>query len=305
MTGSALPTGIKTLVVPRTHDLGDGFEVRRALPSAEQRMVGPFVFFDQMGPTVLGPGRGLDVRPHPHIGLATVTYLFDGQILHRDTLGTVQPIEPGAVNWMTAGRGIVHSERTAPERRASGGPLFGIQTWVALPKAHEETAPSFAHHGADALPTLEERGVRIRMIVGSLWGATSPVATFSETVYADVMLDRGGRIRIPAEHEERAAYVAAGAVTIDGDSFESGRMLVFRPGAEIVVGAAAPARVMLFGGEPMDGPRRVWWNFVSSSPERIEQAKADWREGRLGSVPGETEFIPLPDDPKKRAVDYP
>jgi hypothetical protein len=293
------------VVVPRTRDLGDGFEVRRALPSAERRMVGPFVFFDQMGPTVLAPGRGLDVRPHPHIGLATVTYLFEGQILHRDSLGTVQAIEPGAVNWMTAGRGIVHSERTAPERRAAGGPLFGIQTWVALPKAHEETAPSFAHHAAEALPVLEERGARVRMIVGALWGARSPVATFTETFYADAALDRGARVQLPATHEERAAYVAQGAVTVDGSAFAAGRMLVFRPGAEIVVAATEPARVMLFGGEPMDGPRRVWWNFVASAPERIEQAKADWRAGRLGSVPGETEFIPLPDEPQKRPVDYP
>ena len=305
MAGSPPPPGLDALIVPRTRDLGDGFEVRRALPSAERRMVGPFVFFDQMGPTMLAAGRGLDVRPHPHIGLATVTYLFDGQILHRDSLGTVQPIEPGAVNWMTAGRGIVHSERTAPERRASGGPLFGIQTWVALPKSHEETAPSFAHHGAKALPTLDERGVRVRMIVGSLWGATSPVATFSETFYADATLDRGARLQLAAEHEERAAYVVGGTITLDGNAFGAGQMLVFRPGVEILIEAAEPAQIMLLGGEPMDGPRRVWWNFVSSSAERIEQAKADWREGRLGSVPGDTEFIPLPDEPTKKAVDYP
>jgi redox-sensitive bicupin YhaK (pirin superfamily) len=300
----ALPPSLETLIVPRTRDLGDGFEVRRALPSAERRMIGPFVFFDQMGPMELRPGRGLDVRPHPHIGLATVTYLFDGEILHRDSLGTVQAIEPGAVNWMTAGSGIVHSERTAPARRAAGGPLFGIQTWVALPKAHEETAPAFAHHGTDALPLVDERGVRVRMIVGSLWGTRSPVETFSEMFYADAALDPAARLAVPADHEERAAYVAAGSIAVDGHAFESGRLLVFRPGAGIVIEATEPARVLLLGGEPMDGPRRVWWNFVSSSPERIEQAKEDWRKGRLGSVPGETEFIPLPGDPGK-SVDYP
>jgi redox-sensitive bicupin YhaK (pirin superfamily) len=304
VSSSPKPSNLEALIVPRTRDLGDGFEVRRALPSAERRMVGPFVFFDQMGPTVLSPGRGLDVRPHPHIGLATVTYLFDGRILHRDSLGTVQTIEPGAVNWMTAGRGIVHSERTPPERRASGGSLFGIQTWVALPKAQEETAPSFAHHGSDTLPTIDERGVRVRMIIGSLWGATSPVETFSETFYADAALDRAARLALPASHEERAAYVAVGSITVDSQPFGVGQLLVFRPGAAVVVEATQPARVLLFGGEPMDGPRRIWWNFVSSSTERIEQAKSDWRDGRLGTVPGETEFIPLPDEPKK-PVDYP
>jgi redox-sensitive bicupin YhaK (pirin superfamily) len=304
VSNSPQPSNLEALIVPRTRDLGDGFEVRRALPSAERRMVGPFVFFDQMGPTVLSPGRGLDVRPHPHIGLATVTYLFDGRILHRDSLGTVQTIEPGAVNWMTAGRGIVHSERTPPEQRAAGGSLFGIQTWVALPKAQEETAPSFAHHGSDTLPTIDERGIRVRMIIGSLWGATSPVETFSETFYADAALDRAARLALPAGHEERAAYVAVGSITVDGQPFEVGQLLVFRPGAAIVIEATRPARVLLFGGEPMDGPRRIWWNFVSSSTERIEQAKSDWRDGRLGTVPGETEFIPLPDEPKK-PVDYP
>lgn len=285
------------IIAPRTRDLGDGFEVRRVLPSAQRRTIGPFVFFDQMGPTDLRAGTGLDVRPHPHIGLATVTYLFEGEILHRDSLGTVQPIRPGAVNWMTAGRGIVHSERTPPELRASGTRLFGIQTWVGLPRDREEVEPSFAHHAESQLPVIEGESKRVRLIAGALSGARSPLAVFSDMFYADAALDAGARLELPAEHPERAIYVAWGRVAIGDATVAAGRMLVFRQGGRVTISAAEPARVLLLGGEPLDGPRHVWWNFVSSSPERLEQAKADWREGRFAMVPGETEFIPLPDEP--------
>ncbi|MEP7057712.1 MAG: pirin family protein [Caldimonas sp.] len=290
---------IEAVVIPRTADLGDGFTVRRALPSAQRRMVGPFVFFDQMGPALLRAGSGLDVRPHPHIGLATVTYLFDGEILHRDSLGSVQTIRPGELNWMTAGRGIVHSERTPPERRVRGGPVFGIQAWVALPRAHEETEPSFAHHGVQALPLLDDIGFEARLIAGSLDGVRAPVDVFSEMFYADLALQEGGRFGFPAEPVERAAYVVEGRITVGASGsaeFGSEQLIVFAPGAEIVLEAAGgAARVMLFGGEPMDGPRHLWWNFVASRTERLEQAKADWRAGRFAPVPGETEFIPLPE----------
>lgn len=285
---------VELVVVPRTRDLG-GFEVRRVLPSAQRRMVGPFVFFDQMGPAVFSPGQGIDVRPHPHIGLATVTYLFDGTIVHRDSLGTLQPIVPGEVNWMTAGRGIVHSERSDPERRKHPDRMFGLQIWVALPNRHEETAPSFAHHPVTDLPLIVDADKTVRIVVGSLYGKTSPVETFSEMFYADVVLSPGAKLPIDAGHEERAAYLLEGTIEIDGQKFESGRLLVFAPGARATAAAAKGARLVLLGGEPMDGPRHVWWNFVSSRKERIEQAKDDWRNARFASVPGETEFIPLPD----------
>lgn len=289
-TGAA----VETIIVPRARDLG-GFEVRRALPSAKRQMIGPFIFWDQMGPSVFKAGTGIDVRPHPHIGLATLTYLFEGQILHRDSLGVVQPIDPGEVNWMTAGRGIVHSERTAPEVRLSEAPLFGIQSWIALPERFEETDPGFAHHTAADLPTLEAEGKHVRLIAGKLWGAEAPVKTFSETVYADARLAAGARLPIPAEHEERALYVAQGTVRIGGDDHEASRLLILRPGDAITVTAVTDARLLVFGGEPMDGPRYIWWNFVSRSRDRIEAAKADWRAGRFEAVPGESEWIPLPD----------
>jgi hypothetical protein len=288
---------METLIVTRTRDLGDGFEVRRALPSARRRMVGPFIFLDQMGPAVFRSGHGLDVRPHPHIGLATVTYLFAGEILHRDSLGVVQPIRPGEVNWMTAGRGIVHSERTGPETRAAGGRLFGMQAWVALPKQYEETAPDFVHHASDTMPFLEGEGVRMHLIAGSLHGKRSPVRTFSDMFYADVALEAGAGFVLPAEHEERALYLAEGSVEIDGIAFSAGELVVFRPGSEIDFRAPEPARMMLLGGEPMDGPRHIFWNFVSSSQERLEAAKADWKARRFAQVPQETEFIPLPEEP--------
>jgi redox-sensitive bicupin YhaK (pirin superfamily) len=285
---------VETVILPRTRDLGDGFTVRRALPSMRRRMVGPFIFFDQMGPVVLRGGQGLDVRPHPHIGLATVTYLFEGEILHRDSLGTVQPIRPGAVNWMTAGRGIAHSERTPKEVRAAGGKLFGIQIWVALPKKDEEMDPAFAHIPAEALPVIEEAGTRVRLIAGSLHGARSPVPTRSELFYADAGLDPGARFEVPADHEERALFVAEGSVEVAGEAFVAGQLVILRPGKAAVVEARGLARLLLLGGATMDGPRHIWWNLVSSSREQIEQAKADWSSGRFPKVPGETEFIPLP-----------
>jgi len=287
---------VDMIVLPPVRDLGDGFTVRRALPSAHRRMVGPFIFFDQMGPVTLSAGDGLDVRPHPHIGLATVTYLLEGEILHRDSLGSVQAIRPGAVNWMTAGRGIVHSERSADDVRAAGGPLFGLQTWVALPKAQEETAPAFFHHTADSIPQAEADGVTIRVVAGSSDGMTSPVQTFSAMLYADVALADGARYRLTAEHIERAVYVITGAVAVEGQQggFAAGELVIFKPGEEIVMRAEGPTRLMLVGGEPLAEPRNIYWNFVSSSKDRIEQAKEDWIGQRFDKVPGETEFIPLP-----------
>jgi redox-sensitive bicupin YhaK (pirin superfamily) len=284
---------IETRIAPPIRDLGDGFQVRRALPHASRRSVGPFVFFDQMGPVALAPGKGLDVRPHPHIGLATVTYLFEGEIMHRDSLGTVQPIRPGEVNWMTAGRGIVHSERTPGELRASGSSLFGIQTWIALPAEEEESEPSFSHHAG--LPMIEDDGVAVRLILGDLLGLASPVPTLSPTFYADVSIDATRRFALPAKHEERAVYVVQGIIDIGAESFGVGEAAVLEPGAEVLLVARSSARVLLFGGARLDAPRFVWWNFVSSRKERIVHAAEEWKAGRFPAVPGETEFIPLPD----------
>jgi redox-sensitive bicupin YhaK (pirin superfamily) len=287
---------IETVIVPRTRDLG-GFEVRRVLPSRMRQMVGPFIFFDHMGPVEFSVGKGINVRPHPHINLATVTYLFDGEIIHRDSLGTMMPIRPGAVNWMTAGRGIVHSERTSPELKARGSRVFGLQTWVALPAAHEETDPSFAHYEATELPVHEAEGKRVQLVVGQAWGLRSPVKTLSETIYADVTLEPGAVLPLDTAHEERAVYVVSGAVNIGGVGFPSGQLLVLRPDTITVRNPGdEAARLVLIGGETMDGPRHIWWNFVSSRPDRIEQAKADWKAGRFDTVPGDAEeFIPLPD----------
>lgn len=286
---------IETVIVPRARDLG-GFEVRRVLPSRTRQMVGPFIFFDHMGPVEFGVGKGIDVRPHPHINLATVTYLFDGEIIHRDSLGTRMPIRPGAVNWMTAGRGIVHSERTSPELKARGSRVFGLQTWVALPAAHEETDPSFIHYEATELPVLEAEGKRVRLVVGQAWGLRSPVETFTDTIYADVTLEPGAVLPLETAHEERAVYVISGGVTIGSDHFLCDRLLVLRPGTITVRNAENEAtRLVLVGGATMDGPRHIWWNFVSSRPDRIEQAKVDWKAGRFGTVPGDAEeFISLP-----------
>ena len=293
-----LSNGLEMVVVTRMREIVDDFKVRRALPSAKRRMVGPFIFLDQMGPEVLRAGSGLDVAPHPHIGLATVTYLFEGELLHRDSLGVVQAIRPGEVNWMTAGRGIAHSERTPPDMRLTGSELFGIQSWVAMPKKYEESHPDFAHHGADELPIVEGEGKRVRLITGSLYGAQSPVQTLSEMFYADITLVEGARLPIPSEHEERAVYIVEGSVNLlpDEGAYSAGQLLIFKPGAEIILRAheSSPARMMLLGGEPMDEARHIWWNFVSSSKERIEQAKEDWQTGKFAPVPEETEFIPLP-----------
>ena len=284
---------VKQLIVPRSRDIG-GFSVRRALPAAGRQMVGPFIFLDEMGPAIFDPGTGMDVRPHPHIGLSTVTYLFEGEILHRDSLGFVQPIRPGAVNLMTAGSGIVHSERTDEAMRRQGQRLWGLQTWLALPANREEMAPAFAHHPMDTMPLIESLGVSGRIVLGSAYGATSPVPTVSETLYVDLSVASGHSLPIDPTHEERALYIVSGAIEIAGDRFEAGSLLVLRPGDSITVRALEASRVMLLGGEPMDGPRHIWWNFVSASKDRIDSAKADWLAGRFQKVPGETEFIPLP-----------
>jgi len=289
-----MESAIELTIEPRPRDLG-GFSVDRLLPVSQRRSVGPFVFLDRMGPHTFAPGEGMDVRPHPHIGLATVTYLFDGEIMHRDNLGSVQAIRPGDVNWMTAGSGIAHSERTSPDQRRNGASAFGLQSWVALPKAHEETKAAFFHHGKDTLPQGEQGGgVRIRVIAGSAFGLVSPVATFAQTLYCDVSMPAHSRLTVPNEHEERAVLPITGEIAIGGQTVPSGALLVLRSGA-VTIEALTSARLMLIGGEPLDGPRHMWWNFVSSSKDRIEQAKADWKAGRFAQVPGETEFIPLPD----------
>jgi redox-sensitive bicupin YhaK (pirin superfamily) len=265
------------------------------LPAGERRMIGPFIFFDQMGQITFKAGTGIDVRPHPHIGLATITYLFEGEILHRDSLGNAQAIRPGEVNWMTAGRGIVHSERTPEALRMAPSPVFGIQAWVGLPRAQEEMEPSFAHHAAETLPIIEGKGSRVRLMIGSLMGARSPVATVSEMVYADATLGAGARLAFPVEHEERAIYVVKGVIDIASRSFGASQLLVLKRGVETAVVAPQGARLLLLGGAALDGVRHIWWNFVSSSQPRIDQAKAEWKAGRFPAVPGETEFIPLPE----------
>jgi redox-sensitive bicupin YhaK (pirin superfamily) len=288
---------LEQVIKQRRKDLG-GFEVGRVLPYAQRRMVGPFIFFDHMGPVDFAPGipRSVDVRPHPHIGLATVTYLFDGEITHRDSLGVEQPIRPGEVNWMTAGRGITHSERFE-RARAEGGKLHGIQAWVALPKEFEETDPAFAHHPAADLPTYEGGGLWARLVAGEAFGAKAQVKTHSPLFYVHWRLAAGAKAQLPAEYSERAAYVAVGAVEVDGQRYGRGDMLVFTAGEPVLFTAVEPAVVMLLGGEPI-GERFIEWNFVSSSKDRIEQAKSDWRGGRM-KLPDldNQEFIPLPPDP--------
>ncbi len=290
---------VDSIIRGRPRDLGDGFTVLRVLPHAKRRMVGPFVFVDHFGPTVLPAGSSFDVRPHPHIGLATVTYLFEGAILHRDSLGNVQRIEPGAVNWMTAGRGIVHSERTPPDLRGQPLPMHGMQIWVALPRDFEEASPSFVHVPASELPQIELPGARVRVIVGHAFGVCAPVATFSDTVYAALHMDAGAKVTVAAEHDERAIYVADNLVRIDGTPVQAGELAVLAPGVEVHVIAQASSNCMLLGGAPV-GERLVWWNFVASSRERIEAAKAQWQnyalEGsvQFGRVAGDDEHIPLP-----------
>jgi redox-sensitive bicupin YhaK (pirin superfamily) len=292
-----LETAMIDLVIhQRRRDLG-GFEVGRVLPSARRRMIGPFIFFDHMGPVDFPPGipKSVDVRPHPHIGLSTLTYLFDGEIMHRDSVGTEQPIRPGEVNWMTAGRGITHSERFERARR-EGGRMNGIQAWIALPRDHEEDAPSFSHHGEGDLPLIEETGVRLRVIAGETMGARSPVAVYSPLFYVHGELAQEAIATLPVSYPERAAYIVSGTVEVGGEAHERGEMIVFRPGPPLRIRALTPATVVLAGGEPI-GERFIAWNFVSSSRERIEQAKADWRAGRM-KLPDldNGEFIPLPPD---------
>lgn len=292
-TDSALPV-IANVIDGRARELG-GVAIRRVLPAAARRMVGPFTFLDEMN-GAFAAGQGLDVPPHPHIGLATVTYLFDGDMVHRDSLGSLQPIRPGDINWMTAGRGIVHSERTAAERRTQASRLHGLQIWVALPLAHEETEPAFRHHPGASLPERERDGIRLRVLAGSAFGMTSPVQTLSPLFYVEASMSAGSALSLPAEHEERALYVVEGAVGCGPERTEPGRMIVFAPGASVVLRAESDARIVLLGGAPLDGRRYIHWNFVSSSRERIEQAKREWKERRFPTVPGdEVEFVPLPD----------
>ncbi|CAN7354604.1 pirin family protein [Mesorhizobium caraganae] len=287
---------IELMVIPNAKDI-DGFQVRRALPTAKRRLVGPFIFFDRMGPAILRAGQALDVRPHPHIGLSTVTYLFDGKIRHRDSLGTEMVIQPGDVNLMTAGRGIVHSERTPEELRGAPMSVSGLQTWLALPDGKEEVAPVFENTAALHLPEIDAEGVSGRVVIGDFQGLRSPVRADTETLYADLRLAPGASVKIPADAEERAIYTLDGDVSISGDRFPAERLLVFRPGDDLVVSSERGAHFMLFGGASLGSPRHIWWNFVSSSKERIEQAKQEWKTGRFDIVPGdEEEFIPLPDN---------
>lgn len=299
------PTGdevdaIDTVIVPRARDLG-GFEVRRALPAPRRQMVGPFIFFDQMGPAEFLPTKGMDVRPHPHIGLATISYLYRGRMHHRDSLGTDQWIEPGAVNWMVAGHGITHSERTDDATQVGPMPFFGIQTWVALPKDHEDRLPEFIHASADQLPLLEGEGKQVRVILGDAWGERAPVPIASEMFYADALLAAGASVPLPDNHEDRGVYVVEGSVSLAGESYGAGQMMVFRLGDRVSLRAGeAGARLMMLGGATLEGPRYIWWNFVASSRERIEEAKEawrreDWAHGRFQLPPGDdAEFIPLP-----------
>jgi redox-sensitive bicupin YhaK (pirin superfamily) len=289
-----MSSSVALVIKPRTRDLG-GFEVARVLPYAKHRMVGPFIFFDRMGPSDFPAGEGINVRPHPHIGLATVTYLFDGEIMHRDDLGYAQAIRPGDVNWMTAGRGIVHSERTRDEVRDQPSTVFGIQSWIALPKDQEECDPGFFHHSADTLPVISQPGMDMRLIAGSAYGETSPVETASPMFYLDVHTDAGVTLDITNEYAERAVYIVAGDIQLDGTSYGENEMLVLNPDADIDVTASSGTRFMLLGGDPIDGERHIWWNFVSSSKERIEHAKDDWKSGRFGTIDGDDEFVPLPE----------
>ena len=285
---------LESVIVPRSRDLG-GFSVRRALPHASRRLVGPFIFFDHFGPVQFVAGQGMDVRPHPHIGLATVTYLFDGRVVHRDSEGNVQEIAPGAMNLMTAGRGIAHSERTPDLERRIGQTMVGLQSWIALPASREESAPTFQHFDAETLPVVEDGRVTARIIAGSAFGARSPVGMASDWFYVEVKLDSNANAPLDADHEERAIYIVDGEIEIAGERFEAPRLLIFRPDDRISVRATRPSRMMFLGGATLDGPRHIWWNFVSSRKEQIEEAKEDWRQGRFQLIPEETEFIPLPD----------
>ncbi|WP_137939129.1 pirin family protein [Chitinivorax sp. B] len=287
-------SSIQHLLKPHTRDLG-GFTVRRLLPAFEKQAVGPFIFFDHMGPVTFAPGDGIDVRPHPHIGLATVTYLFEGEMLHRDSLGSEQVIRPGDVNWMTAGRGVVHSERTPLTARQNGQRLHGIQTWFALPQADEACEPAFFHHPAASLPLLTTPGLQLRIILGHAWGTQSPVTTFGDTLYAAADMLAGTRLDIPADHAERAIYVADGQISIHGEAVPTHHVAILQPGATITLQSDLDSRLLIFGGDPLDGHRHIWWNFVASSREQIEAAKQQWRDDLFPLVPGESERIPLPE----------
>ncbi len=286
---------VDLIIQPKMHELG-GFTVGRVLPSAKRRMVGPFIFFDQMGPALLPADKPVNVRPHPHIGLSTLTWLFDGSIMHRDSLGYAQEIKPGEVNWMTAGAGITHSERTPEHLLGQPNSLFGLQVWMALPQAHEETAPAFQHYAASELPVIEGEGVNTTIVAGCAWGETAPVSVFSDTLYADATLTAGATLSVGKEHEERAVYLISGEIEIAGAIFGLGEMIVLKPGLPIDIKATVDTHLILIGGATVDGPRHIWWNFVSSHKDRIEQAKEDWRAGRFAKVVGdEEEFIPLPE----------
>lgn len=292
---SRAPKPVAALLEPHTKDLG-GFEVQRLLPSVEAQMVGPFIFFDHFGPAIFPPGKGVDVRPHPHIGLATVTYLLEGAMMHRDSLGNIQRIEPGDVNWMTAGAGIVHSERTSPEDRASGLRLHGLQTWVALPKAHEQGEPSFTHYPSAALPTIALPGVRMRLIAGTAFGERSPAPTFSPMFYVAVEMEAGSAFELHPEHEQRGVYGVEGELMVAGEALPAHNMAVLTPWTTVRIEARSRAVLMLLGGSRLDGERLIWWNFVASSKELIHAASARWRAQDFPPVPGETEFIPLPEN---------
>jgi redox-sensitive bicupin YhaK (pirin superfamily) len=283
------------ILKPHDRDLGGGLIVHRVLPGHPHQMVGPFIFFDQMGPMTAAPGQNVDVRPHPHIGLATVTWLFEGEMIHRDSLGVVQPIAPGDVNWMTAGGGIVHSERGDPAKRKSARRMHGIQSWVALPKAHEDAAPSFSHHAAATLPRIRLPGADLRLIAGTAFGEKSPAPALSPMFYLAVEMEAGATLTLPAEHEERGVFLVQGSLLVSDLPLPE-RHLAFLPaGKTVQVKAQAASRLMLLGGEKMDGPRFIWWNYVASSKDRIEAAKRKWREQQFATIPGETEFIPLPE----------
>lgn len=295
----AVGGAVELVVESRQKDLG-GFGVRRVLPAAERKRVGPFVFFDHFGPARFEPGQeGIQVRPHPHIGLSTLTYLYEGAIDHRDSLGSVQTIEPGAVNWMTAGRGIVHSERTPEKLQASGSGIHGYQVWLALPREREEMEPGFAHHPAESVPRVTRPGAALQIVAGEAFGERSPVETASETLYVAGHLEDGASLDLPGHVAERAVYVAEGGLALEGVRYAPGTLFALAPGAPARITATGETRFALIGGAPLDGDRILWWNLVSSSRDRIEKAKADWREGRFAPVPGESEFIPLPEDQER------
>jgi redox-sensitive bicupin YhaK (pirin superfamily) len=292
-----------TLISPHTKDLG-GFEVRRLLPAPQQRMVGPFIFFDHIGPAQLAPGTGVDIRQHPHIGLATVTYLFEGALMHRDSLGVEQRIEPGAVNWMTAGHGIAHSERSPEDVRAAGPRLHGIQSWIALPESHEQTEPAFTHHPRTDIPLITMPGVDMHLIAGTAYGRSSPAVTYSPMFYLAVEMEAGASLEVPFEYDERGVYAVAGHVDVGGSPVEQRHLAVLRAGVQVRISARTPARLMLLGGAPV-GERHIWWNFVASSPALIDAAAERWQAGGFPEVRGETGFIPLPDDRRPRTTFVP